>query len=69
MKLRVLPDCPKCQEDELFLRHGKEWTVIRCYLCGWNYTIIPKPADDAIEAAVAEAVRRAGSQSSPPIAS
>lgn len=37
--LTRLPDCPRCQEDELWLVPGKE-VVVRCYLCGWDSGVI-----------------------------
>jgi hypothetical protein len=54
-----LPDCPICEEDELFLSHHAHWLVIRCYECGWNHTIIPHPSENEQGAAVAQAVQEA----------
>lgn len=63
-KLRVLPDCPKCEEPDLrYSRAGHEiW--LHCYCCGWKSGIItidvmPSQADDVIDAAIAEAVAAA----------
>lgn len=57
--MRKLPDCPRCEDDELFLVRHATWIVIRCYECGWNHTLMPRPADDALDGAIAEAVKQA----------
>jgi len=33
--MKKLPDCPKCENDELYLLPGQE-TRVRCYFCGYD---------------------------------
>lgn len=57
--MRKLPDCPKCQEDELWRVPGKE-LQLRCYLCGWDSGVIAA-ADwqNDVDALIAESVTKA----------
>lgn len=57
--MRKLPDCPKCEEGELWLYKHALWIELRCYNCGLIETITPRPADDAVDAAIADAVAQA----------
>lgn len=41
-----LPNCPICEEDELWLVPG-EHPQVRCYVCGWDSEpIMPFDAED-----------------------
>lgn len=51
--MRKLPDCPRCAEDELWLCRYSDSVYVGCYECGWNFTIAPRPAEDALDSAVA----------------
>jgi Zn ribbon nucleic-acid-binding protein len=31
-----LPDCPKCQEFDLYVRQEGDVLIIRCAECGWT---------------------------------
>lgn len=62
--MRKLPDCPRCEEDELFVVRSPHWTsvtwlVVRCYECGWHHTFMPRPSEDELDVRVAEAVAQA----------
>lgn len=43
-----LPDCPRCDEDELYRLPGKE-TKIRCYSCNWDSGLLGIDLDDSEE--------------------
>lgn len=57
--MRILPDCPKCQEDELRLSRAGNKLWMHCYECGWKSGIVTvedgQSVDDAIAATVAGA--------------
>lgn len=58
--MRKMPDCAKCEENELWLQHVTGGIYIRCYLCGWESPMIALPLtveelSRAITAAVAAA--------------
>lgn len=59
--MRKLPDCPKCGEDELWLRRHKYWLDVMCYYCGLIQTMTPPPADSDLDAAIAATVKAAQS--------
>jgi Zn ribbon nucleic-acid-binding protein len=50
-----LPNCPKCQMDELWFWHVGYLFRLRCYGCGWDSDEIEQIGvlDDAIAKAVA----------------
>lgn len=56
-----LPDCPKCQEDELWFARYHGLYKVSCYLCGWNAygDIGTKEDGQELEDAIAEAVAAA----------
>lgn len=62
--MRKLPDCPKCEENDLRLSRAGHELWLHCYECGWKSGIItiavmPRHADDVIDAAIADAVAQA----------
>lgn len=60
---RKLPDCPRCGDDELYVIQHTRWTVIRCYNCDFHKSLMPPPAEDALDARIAEAVEAAKANS------
>lgn len=57
--MRKLPDCPRCELDELWLWKHAKWVEVRCYFCGMTLMIAPRPAEDELDDAVAEVVAKA----------
>lgn len=45
-------ECPHCEDDLLVLICDETWTACRCRNCGWHYTWMPPPADDALDDAI-----------------
>lgn len=59
--MRILPPCPKCQEDELWLRswsNGYRFEVA-CYLCGWHSGDTTYEVGVDIDTAIAKVVEAA----------
>lgn len=53
-----LPDCPKCDEDELWVQTFSGALIVKCYLCGWSMVIaLPATVDDLGEKIATEVVR------------
>lgn len=57
--MRPRQNCPSCGEDELYISRNITWISLHCPECGWNYTIMPRPAEDALDAAIAVAISAA----------
>jgi ribosomal protein L37AE/L43A len=60
-KLRVLPDCPKCDENQLRLSRAGHDLWMHCAECGWKsgiitIAILPSDADNVIDDVIAAAV-------------
>lgn len=66
--MRKLPDCPSCQENELWLQYMSFGVYIRCYYCGWTGKMIPAPSQADLDAAIATVVEAAQAPVSAPIA-
>lgn len=56
--MRKLPDCPRCGEDELWILRHADYVDLKCYWCGEVATIHPRPAEEELDAAIANAVQR-----------
>lgn len=74
--MTILPACPICELDELWLHRTEDNITVACYFCGWRCYITPANLDvlptgvklaDAIAATVAAA--RAAREAADPIAS
>jgi uncharacterized protein (DUF983 family) len=66
--MRKLPDCPKCGEDELWLKHISFTVQLKCYLCGWSSGIVTPMAGQDLDAQIAATVAAAQDPVSAPIA-
>jgi hypothetical protein len=69
--MRKLPDCPRCQSDELWLRHWNQgfWFEVACYLRGWHSGDTTYEVGVELDAAIATVVKAAQEPVSNPIAS
>jgi ribosomal protein L37AE/L43A len=57
--MRILPPCPRCQEDELRLSRAGNQLWMHCYECGWKSGIVTVADDQTIDDAIAAAVAKA----------
>lgn len=64
--MRKLPDCPKCQEDELWLQPTSGSLHIRCYECGWGGEIVTCATGPDLDAQIAAVIRAAKEPDDPP---
>lgn len=54
-----LPDCPRCEEDELWLWRGGDVFEVKCYLCGWSTGRVTLATGQDIKDVIAQKVEAA----------
>jgi Zn ribbon nucleic-acid-binding protein len=54
-----LPDCPRCDDDELYVQTDDNVLIVKCYNCGWSGEIKLPIAVDALSKQVTEMVAEA----------
>lgn len=57
--MRKLPDCPVCQERDLFLRRMGQEFALQCAECGWFSGLVTLEAGQDLDAAIAATVAAA----------
>ena len=56
--MNKLPDCPMCEEDELFITNV--WVLhVACYLCGWSSDDIEVQDSETVDEAIVRVVEAA----------
>lgn len=60
--MTILPPCPSCSEDELWLstsNSGSGFAVVKCYYCGWDSGIIVLGTGENMKSKIAATVAAA----------
>lgn len=57
--MRKMPNCPRCSEDELWLKYTPMFTAISCYECGWDAILMPPPSNKELSRKIAATVAAA----------
>lgn len=54
--MRKMPDCPRCSEDELWLKQTPMYAILSCYECGWQAILTPLLANKDLSREIAATV-------------
>lgn len=54
--MRKMPCCPRCSEDELWLKQTPMYAILSCYECGWQAILTPPLANKDLSREIAATV-------------